>query len=46
MEGRHGRRRPQGNWIGNLQEWNGKERVELSAVKDQGGWKRTVYDWV
>ena len=46
MEGRRGRGRPQGNWIGNLKEWSGKEGVELSIGKDRDGWKRTFHDWV
>ena len=47
MVGRCGRGRPQGNWIGNLKGWNGKRGLELSKmVKEQGGWKRSVYDWV
>ena len=38
IEERSRRGRPQGNWIGNLRELNGKEEVEVSRmVKDRGG---------
>ena len=47
MEGRRGRERPQGNWIGNLKEWSGEGSSTLTRLaEDREGWKKAVYSWV
>ena len=47
MKDGHGRGRPQGYWIGNLEKGSGKGGVKSNrVVTDGGGWRRTVYDWV
>ena len=47
MQGRRGKGRPQGNWMGNLREWSGKGCFNLTRMaEDRERWRQAVHSWV